>query len=519
MCLRLRILRIANLALTAQLIALIAGTALAFGGAVWWMKPTLAVLTFSLAMTSLVRSWLLGRLIVLKSPLTAIGLLMLALAAVQIVPLPGRLASLLSHDSRSAYALGTLPELARGDDSGAATSEIVASRSSSSLDRPATLRWTFGAAACLAVFCVCAHFSDQLKHSTTIWGSVVTVFFIGTTFAIAQLLGGTSGLYGMIEPGSGRPLAPSLADLVSAPGSSLLTPVSDSLVGSPWVVQRPTKSFLLGSMMGGPASYLAIAALGFPLAFGLMLHTLAPRGSREGLKARLHASNRSGLATLLVLMVAISAPLIGYLSGPILAVPFGLALLLIGLPASWTSGLRGISLVLTVAMVALLSAGVGVGEVWGRAPGVDQVATSTNLATLKQSWSQARSVFRQFPLVGSGIGSYPTISAYFKASDSTPTTAGSSLLQWCIESGVCGTALVAVAVLWCLIKLPRSIRRVGSADKNLAYMLLGTMACFALVSVAMSTMEVFALALAACAVAGTGNRWLAGGTDLFVEPV
>ncbi len=510
-------LRFVDRILAIQLVAVITGTALAFGGAVWWMKPALAVMTVGLATTALIRSALIGRLFVLKSPLTAIGVLALGLSAVQIVPLPGRIASMLSHNSRSAHALGTLPDQAKHDDSTAEIAEIVADRSAASVDRPATLRWAFGAAACLAVFCVCAHYSDRLKHATMIWGSVVAVFFVGTTFSIAQLLGGASGLYGMVEPGTGRPLAPSLADLSIAPGSTLLGPISESTIGSPWVVQRPVRSFLLGSMMGGPSSYLALAALGFPLAFGLMLHTLAPRGSREGLSARLRASNRSGLAMFLILMTAISAPLIGYLSGPILAVPFGLALIAIGLPASWASGLRWVSLGLTAAMLVGISGGVALGETWGRATGVDAVAASTSWESARQSWSETARAIRQFPLVGSGMGSYATITSYVKTTDATPTTARSSFLQWGVESGLCGLILLGMAAIWCFIKLPGAIRRVGSADKTLAYMLFGTMGCFALASMAMSTIEVFALALAACAVAGTANRWLAGGTDLFVE--
>ena len=65
-------LRFVDRILAIQLVAVITGTALAFGGAVWWMKPALAVMTVGLATTALIRSALIGRLFVLKSPLTAI---------------------------------------------------------------------------------------------------------------------------------------------------------------------------------------------------------------------------------------------------------------------------------------------------------------------------------------------------------------------------------------------------------------------------------------------------------------
>ena len=78
-------------------------------------------------------------------------------------------------------------------------------------------------------------------------------------------------------------------------------------------------------------------------------------------------------------------------------------------------------------------------------------------------------------------------------------------------------ALALVATLWCLCRLPAAIRRVGTADRALAFGLLGAAACFALLSAIHWTVELAAIALAASAVAGTCERWLAGGTDLFVE--
>ncbi len=82
-----------------------------------------------------------------------------------------------------------------------------------------------------------------------------------------------------------------------------------------------------------------------------------------------------------------------------------------------------------------------------------------------------------------------------------------------------GMGLVGLGILWCLVRLPGAIRRVGTADRPLAYMLVGVVVCFTLFSAIHWTIEVMAVALAGCAVLGTCNRWLAGGTDLFVERV
>jgi hypothetical protein len=61
------------------------------------------------------------------------------------------------------------------------------------------------------------------------------------------------------------------------------------------------------------------------------------------------------------------------------------------------------------------------------------------------------------------------------------------------------------------------LRRVGSADRVLAFALTGSLLAFAVTSLVQPTLQAAAVALAACAVAGTAERWLAGGTDLFAE--
>lgn len=512
------LLKITDRLVAAQIVLIVAGTGLAFGGAVWWMKPTLAALVGTLALTALMRAWITGRVMILKSPLALLGLLAIALAVGQIVPLPGRIAARLSPSARSAHSLGVLPLRAIIDDPAVVVPEIVIDRTPTTIDRAATLRWLAGAMACLTVFCVCSHHADRLGRANVIWGSVVAVFFIGTTFGAAQIFGGVSGLYGVIEPGSGRFLSPSMADLGTSPGSTVLRPVTDAPGGGlASALPRPGRTFSFGTMVGGPGAYLALAALGLPLALGLTLQTLAPRGSRERLPARLRASNRTGLAVLLILMTGSGAVLTGYLCGPVLAAPFALAMVCIGLPAARRSGLRWVSVGLTSLTLAALAGGVTLGEVAGRPAGCEPWGDPAEFSGVSSAWAEALTAFRQFPLVGSGLGTYPTVAAYFKTSDETWTTARSSLVQWAVESGGVGLVLVAIAGAWCLARLPGAIRRVGSADKTLAYTLLGTALCFTLVSVIHGTVEVLGVAVAACAVGGTCNRWLAGGTDLFVE--
>ena len=60
-------------------------------------------------------------------------------------------------------------------------------------------------------------------------------------------------------------------------------------------------------------------------------------------------------------------------------------------------------------------------------------------------------------------------------------------------------------------------RRVGSADRAMACGLVASAACFGGFAAVHWAVELPAVALSACAVLGTMDRWLSGGTDLFVE--
>ena len=517
MNLRPRLLSVIDKLLALLVMLSVGGTALAFGGAVWWAPPALGAITAVMLAAWLVRCLLMGQMVILKSPLTFLGLAALGLACLQLAPLPGRVAAKLSPNARAAHALGTLPDLARADDPDAEIPEAGSERSPATIDRPATLRWLAGAAAGLALFCVCSGFADRLGHSAIVWGSVVSAFFLGTVFGLVQVTGGVSGVFGAIQPGSGKPGLPTLDDLANTPGPRVLRPIGEATTrAGAWSLERPESPFLFGTMLGGPGAYLALAALGLPLALGMTLQILAPRGSRQAMRARLRESGRTGLVVLMGLLTIAGAGLVGHLAGPILASPFAAGIVLVGLPGAWSSALRWVAVGLTVATFGALGGGVWSGETFGRPRGADALASS-GLETMKPLWSETARMARDFPIVGSGLGTYPVLAPYYKARDQAFFTAQSSVLQWWAEAGIVGMAILVAAALWCLAKIPGSTRKVGTADRTLAFMLIGTLLCFGTFSAMHWTIELAAVGLAACAVGGTINRWLAGGTDLFVE--
>ena len=77
--------------------------------------------------------------------------------------------------------------------------------------------------------------------------------------------------------------------------------------------------------------------------------------------------------------------------------------------------------------------------------------------------------------------------------------------------------VTGLAVLWSVWRLPTCLKRVGSADRALAHGLIGAAVGFSLWSILHWTIELPAVAISASALGGTWNRWLAGGTDLFVD--
>jgi hypothetical protein len=486
---------------------------IAFGGAVFWSRPLIAGLTLLFVIGWLGHVVLEGRMRLLRSPLTALGVLALGLAALQLAPLPETLARRISPRAQVVYARGYFPDRVLAADPTVTLPEPARVRSPVSLDRAATLRWLAGGMVCLALFSTVAHFTDRLQRLYLVWGSIVAAFFLNTSIALVQLVSGSGGVYGFLVPGEAPFWAPSINDLLNSPNAAVLRSTSGPIPGAALVPDRP---FQVGTMLGGSGAYLALGSLGLPLALALTLQLLAPRGSRAGLGTRLRESGHGSLVFLLVFLLVASAGLVGILAGPWFGLPFVLGLAVVGFSGAWSSGLRWVGLGLSA--VVLLALGCGIGTaVLLRSLTVPLPVLPERLETASTVWADAWPMVRDFPWLGIGMGSFPTVFPYYKSQDASPRTALSSLVQWGVESGAAGLTLLALAMLWCLFRLPGAVRRVGTADGSLVFGLIGAALSFTLYSTVHWTVELSAVAVVASAWGGTLNRCLAGGTDLFVE--
>ncbi len=516
-----RIMLATDRVMAVALVALVFGSAVCFGGAVWWFRPAVTAVTFVLVGSMLTQHLLRGRVPFLKSPLSLLGLLALALGLLQLAPLPPALARTLSPTAHAVYSLGTLPGLARTDLPSVRLDRPATVRSPATLDRAATLRWLVGAAACLGIFWAVTHFADRLKRLYLVWGCVVAAFVLNAALALVQIVGHAEGMYGFLQPGRAPIWAPSLDDLLEAPGAASLRrlgPRATPAAGVPdfeRIALVPDKAFLFGTMMGGAGAFLALASLALPLALAIVLHVLSPRGSRESLAYRLDHRGQGGLTVLLLLMLVVSTFLVGLMAGPWYCTPFALGMAAVGIPRA--AGSRWLSFGLLSLLFASLGLGATLAVVWPITIGGQPPFTAMSGEFSRLIWTEGLSLCRDFPLVGTGLGSFGTVYPYVKTHDASLTTAMSSVLQCGVESGSVGLGILAIGSLWCLFRLPVCLKRVGPADQTLAYGLIGAALGFSLWSVLHWTVELPAVAISASALGGTWNRWLAGGTDLFVE--
>jgi O-antigen ligase len=207
----------------------------------------------------------------------------------------------------------------------------------------------------------------------------------------------------------------------------------------------------------------------------------------------------------------------GLSAGPWFSLPIGLGIVVVGVPSILIPGIRWLTLGFMTLLFASLTLGFMVEKARLISMPTQFHTEDANLEEAQDVWTVSINIMREFPLLGAGFGSFASIYPYFKVRDVSSTTAMSTVLQWGAEAGVVGLGVLALVVLWSVLRLPASMKGVGFADRALARGLIGAAVSFGLFAFIHWTIELSAVAISASAVGGTWNRWLAGGTDLFVE--
>jgi hypothetical protein len=519
--LRQKIMAAFDRVLVAALVALVLGSGLCFGGAVWWFPPAMTAMAFLMVALRLSQFALQGRLSLLKSPLALLGLLALGLGVAQSLPVPAPLARRLSPAAHEVWATGTWSHLVRADDPEAEPLPAAPVRSPATLDRAATLHWLVRAAACLAIFWTASHFVDRLGRLYWLVGSVLAVFLLSAAFGVVQISGQSEGLFGSMLPGRTPAWGPTLDDLLESPSPAALRRIEAPPRDVRPVVEKialvPDRPFLVGTMMGGAGAILAMGSMSLPLGLAILLHVLSPRGSRESVTDRLGHSGLGSLAVLVAILLTVGAFLSGMMTGPWFCLPFAAAVLLVGVAGLASPGGRWPAVGLTLLLITSLGLGAASVAAWPQYVGGQPSIAPISWDSTRRLWIECLPILREFPAVGTGFGTFPTIQAYFKTQDVPTGPAMSSALRCAVEAGWAGIALLAMAALWSAWRIPAVLRRVGSADRALAHGLIGAAVGFSLWSILHWTVELPAVAISASALGGTCNRWLSGGTDLFVD--
>jgi hypothetical protein len=475
---------------------------------------------FLLVVARLMQYLIIGKLPIMKSPLTLLGLLSLGLAVFQMAPLPHNLASQVSPLAHEAHMCGLLPDRVQAEDPDSNLPEAPQARSPASLDRSATLHWLVGAAACLGIFWTVSHFTDRLSRLYLVWGLLIAGFMINTALVMVQVVNSSDGFHGIVVPGRGPAWAPSQNDLLETPGLAVLRNLPEPRSAVPPTAQAvllPVEPILFGTLMGGAGGFLALGTMAIPLTMAIILHLVSPRGSRESLAHRLAPTGQGSLLLLLTLLLLVSSLLVGLCSSAWQGVPMMIGLTVVGVPALVRSEARWPACGLTVLLLGGLGLGTATRGSWPNLLGSQAPVRPPALETTREVWFETLEITRRFPWVGSGLGTFATIHPYFKNRDVSTSTSMSSLLQWGAETGAAGLGILTLAILWCLIRLPSNLKRVGRVDRSLAHGLIGAVLSFSLFSIIHWTVELTAVAISASALGGTFNRWLAGGTDLFVD--
>ena len=494
---------------------------LAFGGVVWWFPMVGGLLLFLLALVSLIRAWISGSYAIFKSPIGLLGALAIGLAVFQIIPIPVALIGRQSPRTVRVWENRDVPleaGSARADNS----TPVVDGKVILSADRPGTLRWIVGAIGCMTLFVIVGHFVDRLSRTWLVWNSLIVAFGICTWAGGLQIVGQNPDAYGFFSAGTGSAWMPSVADLKSGPVMTRLRAVPRFGIPSegnkpPVVIAQVDPTFAIGSLITGPGAYLALGSLVIPLIFGMALYRLSPRGSRESLLIRLRP--HGGLASLILLLATglLGLGLFGYLGGLILSSSILLGICIVCLATLRRVGVSRASILFFLMAFPCIYLGHLCGQWFGRPAGCPWIVDSEGFNRTEQVWTEAVRLGLRFPYFGTGLNSFGAVHSQVKHDDAGSSTALSSVLQWWAETGMAGVALVLVGLLWSLRKLPAAWSRVGSADRALPAALLGSAISFGLYSCMAWTIQLPAIAIAAAAICGSINRWLVGGTDLFLE--
>jgi hypothetical protein len=508
-----RLKRVLEVLIGALVALILVGSALGFGGLVWWAPVVWVPLVWAGVGLLIFRLLLERRWGLMRSGLGLCVAAVAVLAVIQLLPLPGRVLGMLSPHAHEVHAWGTLGELARTDDPELGRQEAEPMRGTISLDRSATVRVLAWSMTCWGMLVLVSRYSRTQARTMLVWGSVVTGFAGLSLLGFLEWMG--EGGQAIGGPGTGV-VMPTQLDAWQVSAGYRLRPAQGGM-GAGWLMAEPQRARPVGLLHDGSRTLVPLGAVALPLALGMLLHRLAPRGSREGIWTRLHGSIGAAQAGLCGLVIGVGLVMVGWTGGPLVLGAILLGLVTTVFLAWWGTGLtwRGV-------LGGLLGLGLASAAgfwAWIRTAqgGGDILSHAGSGAFRLAIWTDMLGMLRDFGTTGTGLGSFPRVYPLYKSMDLTVSDPGSGVLRWWVETGVLGMGLVLVGVVLAAWSIMRGVREMGGTERALAGGLVGAVLAAGFLAVVHPVVTGPASGLALAAVGGTALRWFSGATDLWLE--
>ena len=260
---------------------------------------------------------------------------------------------------------------------------------------------------------------------------MIAAFLVNAAIGLVQMTCRVEGVYGVFLPGSAPAWGPTRDDLLESPTVAVMKrlddPDSATSPGLERIALVPERPFLFGTLLGGPGAFLAFGSLAMPLALAIVLHLISPRGSRESLSSRLSQGGHGSLLACLssfcpsARRLWASCPGLGF----VCRLPSESST--VGLLSAAAAHSRWPALGLTALVLAMSRGGCSTLGAWPTVVGELAAGAADFLGIDQLVWGESLPILEDFPLMGTGLGSFRSIHPYYKLHDATATTADEQL--------------------------------------------------------------------------------------------
>lgn len=460
--------RYISVALEVLILLLILFVPLAFAGTTYWAWTVMELCVALGLVLWLLQAIVQQRLCIVRTPLNVLAVLLVLFVFLQLVPLPAGLVSRLSHDRVALQVTGN----PTADLSQAAAAP---SRVPLSIYRWGTLQSFFRLLAYVGFFFLLINFLHTRARIARVLAVVVLAGIVVALGGLTTMNQNQARMYRLFPTGDDLESPPSInARIPDQMSAGYGYAVSQTAVrGVEWFRFKAKAGDVFGSFpqTNQAAGFLVMI---IPVALGVMFAFLSTRRAEWGQAGGLLYSTEGNMV--LLMLVVLASLLLGLVmtrSRGGLIVGIGaliVTFVLAGFAGSWRRGLVTAVVLAVFILVPVL--------VIGHLQLTGTVRETLNLALNPWSndrvrfWSAAEKIAADFPLVGTGVGTFKQIYPLYSTGGPQAYYAHNDWLQWRVEGGSLGMILAGVTgVVYAVIVIVGLVRM---RDRPMRRLLLGT---------------------------------------------